>query len=131
MPAINKPTALICSIPGCGEPHSALGYCNKHYLRFKNGKVMEAEPRGRIHLRKRRALDLSMSQNDLAKLLGVSPSKYAHVESGADAMTMEMRRAITAAFESRRQELIAQHREAIRQLEALVPLTKDEMEQVE
>uniref|UniRef100_A0AAU8B7E7 HNH endonuclease n=1 Tax=Dulem virus 39 TaxID=3145757 RepID=A0AAU8B7E7_9CAUD len=25
----------ICSVPGCGKPHKAKGYCDKHYQRFK------------------------------------------------------------------------------------------------
>ncbi len=26
-----------CSVPGCKRSHSAFGYCNAHYLRFKKG----------------------------------------------------------------------------------------------
>lgn len=36
----------ICSIPGCGKPHRARGWCFMHYCRWKrNGEPGEAEPR--------------------------------------------------------------------------------------
>jgi len=28
-------TCLVCSIPDCGKPHMARGWCQKHYFRFR------------------------------------------------------------------------------------------------
>lgn len=33
-----------CSIEGCEGKHQALGYCNKHYIRYRRGKQLPVEP---------------------------------------------------------------------------------------
>lgn len=30
-----------CTVPGCDEPYEALGYCNRHYLRARDGRPLD------------------------------------------------------------------------------------------
>lgn len=39
----------VCSIDGCGEPHEARGWCNKHYIRWRNHG--DPEPATRVNYR--------------------------------------------------------------------------------
>jgi len=45
----------LCSIPDCGKPHEARGYCNKHYKRLRafgdplGGNTFEGEPLAWLH----------------------------------------------------------------------------------
>jgi hypothetical protein len=38
----------LCEWPGCQRPHSAKGLCDLHYQRQKNGREMDAIPRGSV-----------------------------------------------------------------------------------
>lgn len=44
-----RPAALGCKVPGCDEPHEALGWCGAHYKRLRTrGDVFADVPVGQL-----------------------------------------------------------------------------------
>lgn len=44
-----RPSLAGCHVPGCGEPHEALGWCDAHYKRLRTrGDVLADVPVGQL-----------------------------------------------------------------------------------
>lgn len=67
-----------CQYPGCGRPHAAFGYCQTHYMQFRQGRPLrpvQRLDRAEVAQRTDRAVTLrreGLTYAAIAKELGVS-----------------------------------------------------------
>lgn len=72
----------LCSYPGCDRPHDAKGYCQMHYLRNLRGQDMDAPPRRKTAVgRKRKPCSIDGCDRD-AHAKGFCARHYQAVNKG-------------------------------------------------
>ena len=60
-----------CTVPGCGEPHHARGYCTDHYQELRRGPMLRSKDLALVPIS-------PAWQNALAQLIRELPGKEKH-----------------------------------------------------